>query len=419
MTKPPALAKFLYFSPSRYFRVIEKNMKSAGNKVILPNSFEKSKREKRKYPVCLYLLILFTLALLMSAAFIFQFRNILNNSVENEISSGASKITDRNPQLRTGPRASRYAYVTLIHGIDSSLKYRGFLYNAIIMITSLRKSGSTADFIALVGFAANFTKDQFKDDLGLLESVGIIIHYLPRLVNENLAVGFAEMALLKVTPFSFTQYEKIQFFDGDIMPKKNMDCYFKLDVNFFCTGSASPLNSGWYLAIPNEKVYNELREYAVGRFSKSWDKKIGWGIPIPEGMKFSSGKPVTLWDFNGANLDQGLFTHYFILTNGNIGLIDDREIRMYHRTPGGVEENPTESIVKQTEVLSCCKGKNPKSMFAHFTGSSKPWLQDSSKSKNGNLKLWGAMLDELKLPYNSSNIFNQGFKPPLGYWAKN
>jgi alpha-N-acetylglucosamine transferase len=52
------------------------------------------------------------------------------------------------------------------------------------------------------------------------------------------------MALLKVTPWSFTQYDRVQFFDGDVMPYKNMDCFFKLNHNSFTVGAVSPLNSG-------------------------------------------------------------------------------------------------------------------------------------------------------------------------------
>jgi hypothetical protein len=315
---------------------------------------------------------------------------------------------------------SRFAYVTLIHGIDSSRKYTGFLYNTIIMATSLRRHGSTADVIAMIGFAANASRIEFKSDLQLLEQAGIIVHYLPRLLDPQTPVSFAEMALLKITPFSFTHYEKIQFFDGDIMPKQNMDCYFDLDRNYFTTGTASPLNSGWFLAIPNKQHYDELRKYAMARFTKAWDKQMGWGTPIPEGMVYRTGKPVIQWEFNGANLDQGLFTHYFVLGRGRVGLIDSKEVKLYdqHNTQNPWAR-PTETTVSIQEAMACCNGKPPNNKFAHFTGQNKPWLFDASKSSNSNLKLWATLLDELKLPYNSSNIFDQEFKPPLGYWAKN
>jgi len=34
-----------------------------------------------------------------------------------------------------------------------------------------------------------------------------------------------------------------------------MDCLFELDLNTFTAGAVSPLNSGWYLAIPDLDAY--------------------------------------------------------------------------------------------------------------------------------------------------------------------
>ena len=53
-----------------------------------------------------------------------------------------------------GPQTSRHAYVTLIHGIDNTFSYRGYLYDCLIMRHVLQRLGSTADFIALVGFTS-------------------------------------------------------------------------------------------------------------------------------------------------------------------------------------------------------------------------------------------------------------------------
>jgi hypothetical protein len=51
-----------------------------------------------------------------------------------------------------GKQISKFAYVTLIHGIDNTFSYRGFLYNVLIMRKSLLTLGSTADFIVMLGF---------------------------------------------------------------------------------------------------------------------------------------------------------------------------------------------------------------------------------------------------------------------------
>jgi hypothetical protein len=311
------------------------------------------------------------------------------------------------------PPGSKYAYVTLIHGIDDSFKYRGYLYNVMIMKTALASFGSTADFIVLLGFTTNGNTDKFQDDIDKLREIGIRIYFLPRLVDTP-KVHFGEMALLKVTPWSFTQYEKIQFFDGDIMPRSNMDCYFELEQNTFNVGNASPLNSGWYMAIPNMQDFETLRSKAITRLTQKWDEVIGWGEVPPPWLKNARGKNIfAKWTFNGASLDQGLLTHYFMINNGRIMLLNEQQAMKY----SGHGEDGMPAI----NSLKCCQGKTPVSQFSHFTGKSKPWLNDLRNAKGGSpLAMWARFLDGLNLPgVNSSTIQEQGLKPPLGYFHPN
>jgi hypothetical protein len=143
----------------------------------------------------------------------------------------------------------KYAYVTLLHGVDTTFSYRGFFYNCLIMRKSLLNLGSTADFVVLVGFTygSNPNNSWINHDLEIMRRFGIITYFLDRLTDANTTdssdsphsatatstvstsgtspgkktgtkkVLFSEMALLKITPFRLTQYERIQFFDGDGM----------------------------------------------------------------------------------------------------------------------------------------------------------------------------------------------------------
>jgi alpha-N-acetylglucosamine transferase len=77
----------------------------------------------------------------------------------------------------------------------------------------------------------------------MLRSHGILIYKLPRLLDLKHKLGFAEMTLLKITPFSFTQYKRIQFLDGDVMPTRDMDCFFDIEKNSFTVGAVCPLSS--------------------------------------------------------------------------------------------------------------------------------------------------------------------------------
>lgn len=318
---------------------------------------------------------------------------------------------------------SKFAYVTLLSGIDNSFRYRGFLYNTIIMKRALEEYGSKEDFIVMIGFShseKNLTV--FNNDLDLLSENNIIIYHLPRYVDDNQRLSFAEMALQKISPWSFTQYKRVQYFDGDVMPTRNMDCFFELNYNAFTTGAASPLNSGWYLAIPNNNDYEYMKTKALWRLSRDWNKQSGWEEEMPRGLYYRGGKKMCdLWDFNGADMDQGLFLHRFVLNRGRALLIDteSNRARLFKK---GYLGNPSVDM-KAKKALACCKGVVPTRCFAHFTGRSKPWMLDLNDLKDSHHKkhalTWAKRLDELNLTVNSKNLADHKFSSPLGFFNAN
>ena len=340
----------------------------------------------------------------------------ITNTKSNSNTNTNTNVINKESIIEVGnpSQSSKYAYVTLISGIDKRFKYRGFLYNALIMRRALKKLGSTADFIAMVGFSDTSDISLFMSDIDLLKSHGIIVHHLPRLLDDQHKLNFAEMALLKITPYSFTNYDKIQFFDGDVMPTKNMDCFFELEYNAFTLGAVSPLNSGWFLAIPDQKAFDYMKEKAIWRLGRDWDKKNGWNEPMPAGMTVRGGKTIKLWEFNGADMDQGLFCHYFAINHGNVILIDTVLKKVKYYAKGILTEKPRSITMR--EAVSCCHGASPMIFYAHFTGRSKPWMSDLSGNIRGSKKLWVKHLDALNLPINSKNISTLSLGSPLGYW---
>ena len=333
--------------------------------------------------------------------------------------SSSSNGTGSDRAIFVAQQKSKYAYVTLLSGIDASFRYRGFLYNVLIMRRALLQAGSTADFIALVGYSDSGDVSPYAEDVNLLRAAGVIIYTLPRLLDATHKLGFAEMALLKITPYSFTQYSRVQFFDGDVMPTQSLDCYFELPTNTFTIGAVSPLNSGWYLAIPSQEAYEYMRERAVWRLGRDWDKAHGWKEPMPPGLWYRGGKePCVEWQFNGADMDQGLFLHYFVLNHGNALLVDTttRVTRLFER---GLLHSK-DAALDAAQSLACCGGKLPTNLFAHFTGRSKPWMMDAdaiAKARKGSfLDIWKGHLDALHLSVNSSNIAALGYGSPLGFW---
>lgn len=246
---------------------------------------------------------------------------------------------------------------------------------------------------------------------------------------------------------------------------------------------------------------------ALDRLHRDWDIDIGWGDKLPdvEGVSASLNnkaqsnllahskkdvvekrlyvrgrtKSVTKWDFNGADMDQGLLCQYFILKHGNGVLVDtvlntatiyevgylseDKSSNVYgdspeSSTPGGgggmivfdtvVSTDP--HVARSREYLMCCNGESPVSKFIHFTGKSKPWMNIpsvesiqkymqrnpetgrdeinfNSALRNGNkplinhnMLLWLQMLDRLQLKgVDSLSIGGLGLSSPLGFFNAN
>lgn len=69
-------------------------------------------------------------------------------SVINKTDIINETLQDFNNIIRTN---NKYAYVTLLHGIDHTYLYRGFLFNCLIIKKSLIALNSQADFIVLIG----------------------------------------------------------------------------------------------------------------------------------------------------------------------------------------------------------------------------------------------------------------------------
>lgn len=355
------------------------------------------------------------------------------NPVNQELPASKDEANDQRHEMDylNIAQKSKYAYVTLISGIDSSFRYRGFLYNAMIMRKALLDFGSQADFVAMIGYSNVSERMLYSDDIDLLHKVGIITHTLPRLVHTQHSLTFAEMALLKITPWSFLHYDRIQFFDGDIMPTKNMDCFFKLQHNTFTVGAVSPLNSGWYLAIPNKNDFKYMLDKAIWRLSRDWDKVTGWHEKLPASLTVRGGHPASkLWDFNGADMDQGLLLHYFIINHGNGVLIDTSTKEAKLASIGGVSANQL-SKHHAIKFLECCQGHLPVSMFAHFTGRSKPWMiyndlkeksdQRQKRLNRADVKEWFRLLDSIQhlTKVNSTTISTLKLASPLGFWNHN
>jgi alpha-N-acetylglucosamine transferase len=94
----------------------------------------------------------------------------------------------------------------------------------------------------MIGFSEpNANMSDYEKDIKLLKAHNVKVLFLPRITRSKDKVSFAEATLLKITAWSLIEYDRVQYFDGDILPTQNMDCFFQLRENSFNTGNASPL----------------------------------------------------------------------------------------------------------------------------------------------------------------------------------
>ena len=76
------------------------------------------------------------------------------------------------------------------------------------------------------------------------------------------------------------------------------------------------------------------------------------------------------------------------------------------------------------DALSCCDGKDPTQLFIHYTGRSKPWMQDlnnlSASKKDDQYRLWCQYLADLDIPnVTCSSIAGMKYGAPLGFFNAN
>jgi hypothetical protein len=50
----------------------------------------------------------------------------------------------------------------------------------------------------------------------------------------------------------------------------------------FTVGAVSPLNSGWFHAVPSMEIYEQLKEKAVWRLGRDWSEEEGWAEKMPD-----------------------------------------------------------------------------------------------------------------------------------------
>jgi hypothetical protein len=219
---------------------------------------------------------------------------------------------------------SPYAYAFVIGGCSPAKPaYRNYIYNILVATRIFRSEGSKADVFVFFQMSYDSRSETLpEEDVRVLEAMNIKFRYIPKSKIEN----FFKTMLDKFRVLGLTQYRRVLFMDGDVMPTGNLDYLFELSdgpdailkPNLVITGSQEPANGGFFMLAPGEGELDEMNEIIHQREVKAqslphpyFDEVAGWGQEILPPDKWDSlSDSGTNWTFWAAFADQGLLYHW-------------------------------------------------------------------------------------------------------------
>jgi hypothetical protein len=219
---------------------------------------------------------------------------------------------------------SPYAYAFVIGGCSPAKPaYRNYIYNILVATRIIRSEGSKADVFVFFQMNYDFPSETLpEEDVRVLEAMNIKFRYIPKSKVEN----FFKTMLDKFRVLGLTQYRRVLFMDGDVMPTGNLDYLFELSdgpdailkPNLVITGSQEPANGGFFMLAPGEGELEEMNEIIHQREIKAqslpypyFDEVAGWGHEILPPDKWDRlSDSGTNWTFWAAFADQGLLYHW-------------------------------------------------------------------------------------------------------------
>ena len=294
-------------------------------------------------------------------------------------------------EVKTALPRRKWAYAFLVAGCNSqSLEYRGFIYNAVVAASKLRKGGSKADIVVMVQMSS-LTDEKLlpQEDLHLLDSMDIKVHYLPKFLSKDSETFYA-VVMEKFRVLELLEYSRVLFLDGDIMPWCSLDYMFEmsepvdskkalLQENVVISWKREPSNAGFFILRPGAGQFGKIQQVIAEKERKAlemkypqWDEVQGWGHEIEpwEHWRDGNGKTGVLWNWHAAFADQGLLYYWTKYVKKSVSFIIKNQVDNW-----GVSENGTlrleNTLVNAIRNQSCHHRGHamvPYVDFKHFTG---------------------------------------------------
>jgi hypothetical protein len=342
-------------------------------------------------------------------------------------------------------KSSPYTYAFVIGGCNPDKPaYRNYIYNILVATRILREQGSKADVVVFFQMSYDSALEALPgEDVRILNEMNILHRYIPKSKVEN----FFKTMLDKFRVLGLTEYRRVLFMDGDVMPTGNLDYLFELSdgenailkKNFIVTGREEPANGGFFMLSPGEGELEEMQQIIHDREVEAqslpypyFDPVVGWGHKIVPPDKWevlsNSGTNWTFWAGKlcvvfttilqtttsvssppllnivrflpfSAFADQGLLYHWVKYAKRSVSIAYQDTIQNFGALPNGtivLENTLVRPFANHSKPIKClnlaklCKMNAPRSDFVHFTGRKKPWFHGPSSDQSEETRLQSA-----------------------------
>ena len=209
----------------------------------------------------------------------------------SRLGSSPQLVGGKQQQLRGQISKQRWAYVFLLADVDPERPfYRGLLYNILVSSYSLTKYEESvpptkAEIVVLVQMASTSKASKLPEE-EFLKRMNVKIRYINQNDNRSPSSTFYTLVLAKFEIFKLTEYSKILFLDGDVLPLCNLDYLLELSEKGVLKETVlhamyeDPVNAGMFVISPSIGYYEEIQSIIQrhGIPSKeNWSPRVGWG----------------------------------------------------------------------------------------------------------------------------------------------
>jgi hypothetical protein len=228
------------------------------------------------------------------------------------------------------------------------------------------------------------------------------------------STSFSSLQMEKFRLLDMTEYSRVLYLDGDLLPFCSLDYLFNLSEPADGQGPPllkenvihtmfdhEPANGGFFMLTPGIGMYDKARaiiqrhEDNIKRtHGDGWSEIEGWGhvIEIPDQWRSLVGavRSGNKWMWYAAIADQGLLYYWTKYYQKSVSIIIGDEIEQWSAWPNGTMRLE-DTLLKPLQSYSCLPldmdhdghyasndlvaiERVPYRDFRHFSGASKPWI---------------------------------------------